>query len=168
MRNLIISIFLSLWCTLVSFAQTDALENRLEAENPNVHFLAYSDTTNVELGNLLKKKTESIIGRIGCGGEDAAYLIIPSIEVDSEERSSGMIRNVSLIKGTLTLKAVSRENQDIIWHSTTVPLEAVVTGTTTEAAMVLANQIKVTDAVYVRFVRVATRKINEASTYNSK
>ncbi len=124
-------------------------------------FSAYVDTSDETLADILMEKTKEIIGRIGCGHKDADYLLIPSIHVDETERSSGMIRNVTLIKGSLSLMAVSRKNPATILHSTNIPLEAIVTGNPSDPAIELAKQIKVNDAVYVRFVRVARRKISE-------
>lgn len=167
MRNIILTIVVCLFGTLTSFAQMDTSEKNLNINKKNVYFIAHADTTDIDLGELLKKKTESIIGRTGCGGEDSEYLIVPSIEVGTLEKSSGMIRNVTIVKGTLTLKAVSKKNQDIIWHSATIPLEATITGESADPAIALANQIKVTDAVYVRFVRVASRKISESLSKNT-
>ncbi len=109
---------------------------------------------------ILLAKTRAIIGRIGCGAEDAEYMIVPELDVEEVKSTSGMVRDVTLAKGTLTLHAVSADNPDMVWHSVTVPLETTVTGAhDDEVAPALARQIKVNDSVYVRFIRVARKKI---------
>ncbi|MDE6547926.1 MAG: hypothetical protein K2L22_02915 [Muribaculaceae bacterium] len=115
------------------------------------------------LEGLLSEKVSRIIGRIGCGAENARFMIVPSLDVNRVSTSSGLVRNVILAEGELTLKAVSIDDPDMIWHSVSIPLEAVLTGSNADPATELAKQINVSDAVYVRFVRVARKKIAEAS-----
>lgn len=112
---------------------------------------------------LLREKVSRIIGRIGCGSENARFMIVPSLDVNSVATSSGLVRNVILAEGDLTLKAVSIDDPDMVWHSVSIPLEAVLTGGEADPAMELAKRINVSDAVYVRFVRIARKKIAEAS-----
>lgn len=112
---------------------------------------------------LLREKVSRIIGRIGCGAENARFMIVPSLDVNRVSTSSGLVRNVKLAEGELTLKAVSVDDPDMVWHSVSIPLEAVLTGGNEDPAIELAKRINVSDAVYVRFVRVARKKIAEAS-----
>ncbi len=111
------------------------------------------------LAELLREKVKRIIGRIGCGSEDAQYMIVPSLDVDRVVNSSGLVRNVTLVEGELTLKAVSICDPDVVWHSISIPLEAVLTGSNEDPAEALAKQIQVSDSRFVRFVRVARKKI---------
>lgn len=115
------------------------------------------------LAELLREKVSRIIGRIGCGADNARFMIVPSLDVNRVTTSSGLVRNVVLAEGELTLKAVSIDNPDIVWHSVSVPLEAVLTSSDADTAMELARKINVSDAVYVRFVRIARKKIADAS-----
>lgn len=115
------------------------------------------------LEELLKEKVGRIIGRIGCGAENARFMIVPSLDVNRVATSSGLVRNVILAEGELTLKAVSIDDPDMVWHSVSIPLEATLTGGNANPAMELARRINVSDAVYVRFVRIARKKIAEAS-----
>lgn len=156
---------LILACDIVSLSAPNMPDiNEKTATEAEACFCAYVDSSDETLADILIKKTKGIIGRIGCGHNDAEYLLVPSIQVDETECSSGMIRNVTLIKGSLSLMAVSRKNPDIIFHSANIPLEATVSGNPSDPAIELAKQIKVNDAVYVRFIRVARQKISEASS----
>lgn len=114
------------------------------------------------VAEVLRQKMRSVIGRIGCGCENAEYLIVPSLEVNDVRRTSGMVRNTTVAKGILTLEAVSAKNKEIIWHSATIPLKAIVDDGG-DPAESLAKQIKPTDSAYVRFVRLARQKIAESS-----
>lgn len=111
----------------------------------------------------LRQKTRSIIGRIGCGAEGASYMIVPSLDVDELKSTSGTLRKFTVAKGTLTLEAVSVDNPDMVWHSVTIPLKASITGPDADPAEALAKQIQVSDSRFVRFVRVARKKIAEVA-----
>ena len=164
MRNLI-TIILIVASNILPLSATNLHEtDQKTTDEAEACFIAYVDMTDETLADILIEKTKGIIGRIGCGHQDAEYLLVPSIHVDETERSSGMIRNITLIKGSLSLMAVSRKNPDIILHSANIPLKATVTDNSSDPAIELAKQINVNDAVYVRLIRVARKKISEASS----
>lgn len=169
MRDLIVFlIFMFLTASMESLSARNTPLGTDQTGLPgNPRFEASVDNADKALAGILNAKIKGIIGRTGCGGDDAEYLIVPSIEVDGTERSSGLVRNVTLVKGALTLMAVSRDNTEAIWHSARIPLEATTTGESQPPAILLAERINVNDAVYVRFVRVARRKISEAKTGNT-
>lgn len=146
-----------------SIYASDPVDSEGSASQPEACFNVGEPKGNAGLAEILSQKTRSIIGRIGCGSEDAEYLIIPSIEVDDVRTTSGTLRKMSVAKGSLTLEAVSADNPEMIWHSVTIPLKATVTGSESEAAEALAKQIQVSDSRFVRFVRVARKKIAEAT-----
>lgn len=166
MRHLITVILILAYGISTPYAQNLPDINKKQSPEPEIFFSAYVNNEDEVLADILMEKVKGIIGRTGCGKENAEYMIVPSIQVDETERSSGMIRNVTLIKGSLSLMAVSRANKDAVWHSVTIPLEATVTGDVSDPALKLAHQIKINDAVYVRFVRVARRKISEFLSNN--
>lgn len=166
MRHLIIIILMLAYGMSMTYAQSIPGINKKPPSETEIFFNAYVSNEDEVLADILMEKAKGIIGRTGCGKENAEYMIVPSIQVDETERSSGMIRNVTLIKGSLSLMAVSRANKDAVWHSVTIPLEATVTGEVSDPALKLAHQIKINDAVYVRFVRVARRKISEFFSNN--
>lgn len=110
------------------------------------------------VAEVLSRKLRSVIGRIGCGCENADYLILPALEVSDVRHTSGMVRNASVAKGSLTLEAVNTHNKERIWHSATIPLKAMVDEGETPAEA-LAKKINTSDAAFVRFVRLAKQKI---------
>lgn len=114
------------------------------------------------VAEVLRQKMLSVIGRIGCGCENADYLILPTLEVGDVRHTSGMVRNTTVAKGILTLEVVSADNKEIMWHSATIPLKAIVDDGVNPAES-LAKQIKPTDSAYVRFVRLARQKIAESN-----
>lgn len=115
------------------------------------------------VAEILRQKTRSIIGRIGCGADGAEYVIVPSLDIDESKSTAGTLRKITVVKGTLTLEAVSAENLDMVWHSVTIPLKASVADPDADPSEALAKQIQVSDSRFVRFVRVARKKISEAS-----
>lgn len=153
-----------LFTILPAIASEERSDTLAAAPQPEACFNAGTPRGDKSVAEILLNKTRGIIGRIGCGADDAAYLIVPSLVVEEVNRTSGMVRNVTLAKGTLTLEAVSAKNPDMVWHSITIPLTATMTGKNENAAEALAKQIKISDSAYVRFVRVARKKIAEANT----
>ncbi len=157
-----ISIFVCIICALTLRAVEPTKSADIAAQTEAV-FRVGVPKGDASVEEILRQKTRSIIGRIGCGGETAIYEIVPTIEVDETKSTSGTIRKVTVVKGTLTLEAVSAGNPDMVWHSASIPLKATVTGSDANPAEALANQIQVSDSRFVRFVRVARKKIAEAS-----
>ncbi len=156
-------------CFLFAFmlkaaASADSLSS---IANPEASFSVGEPKGCAAVAETLRQKTRSIIGRIGCGAEDAAYVIVPSLVVDETKSTVGTLRNVTVAKGTLTLEAVSAGNPDMVWHSITIPLKASITGPDANPEEALAKQIQVSDSRFVRFVRVARKKIAEASVLSN-
>lgn len=147
--------------SMYAYAPVDSVVTSPQTE---AYFRAGVPKGNKDLAEILSQKARSIIGRIGCGSEDAEYLIVPSIEVDDVRTTSGTLRKMSVVTGSLTLEAVSADNPELIWHSVTIPLKATVSGSESEAAEALAKQIQVSDSRFVRFIRVARKKIAEVPT----
>lgn len=160
-----LKILFFLVCFIFSFNiyASDPVDSVASSPQIESYFNAGVPKGNTDLAEILSEKTRSIIGRIGCGAENAAYLIIPSLEVDDIKTTSGTLRKVSVAKGSLTLEAVSADNPEMVWHSITIPLKATITGSESEPAEALAKQIQVSDSRFVRFIRVARKKIAEAA-----
>lgn len=113
------------------------------------------------VSDILLQKTRGIIGRTGCGAEDASYLIVPSLVVEDVRHTSGTTRNMSVAKGKLILEAVSADNPEVVWHSASVTLKVVLSGNDTNPEEALAKKINIEDKAFTRFVRIAREKISE-------
>lgn len=137
--------------------RNDSIEKK-RCEATFAPLVSYDDPAVAEI---LLEKVRNIIGRVGCGAPDAQYRIVPVLVIEEVNTTSGLVKNVTVAKGSLTLQAVSADNPDMVWHSAVIPLEATITGDGKSPGEALARQIKVSDAAYVRFIRVARKRISE-------
>ncbi len=112
--------------------------------------------------DILENKVTQILGRCGAGaaGSRDVFVVEPVVNLTDEKTSEGLVRNVSSISGELSLTARHRYS-DATFYNTTVPLNAVAKGSGQDTMNLLAKSIKPSDAVYVRFVRNARKKVFE-------
>ena len=153
--------FLALVLTCLFVLDIDASmmpDNQAEAPETEICFSAKEAEGTETVAKVLNQKIHTIIGRIGCGCEDAQYLIVPVLEVTDVKHTSGTLRSVTSARGELILEAVSASDPEMVWHSVTIPLKCIVERGE-DPAEALAKQIKVTDSAFVRFIRIAKQKI---------
>lgn len=113
-----------------------------------------------EVMEILENKTTQILGRCGAGasGKQDPFVVEPVLSMNDAKSSEGLVRNVTSISGELSLSARHRYT-DAVFYTTTVPLTAVAKGNNTDQMQLLAKSIKPSDAVFVRFVRNARKKV---------
>lgn len=112
---------------------------------------------------LLTSKVSQILNRnsAAAGGDYGIFVVTPTLEVGEINSTSGMVRNVVTIEGTLVLTAKNAyDNAE--YYSVSIPLKAVSKGSTDNPALLLAQSIKITDPAYVRFIRKARENISRA------
>ncbi len=156
---------LTFWCTLGMAGEVgETTDPKTDAD---ICFqVALADPDAPEAGVLIQKM-RSVLGRVGCGCEDARYLIVPILEVKEVRKTSGMTRNVAAARGTLALEMVSAGNPEQIWHTMTISLKGLVKENLSPSES-LANEINVSDSSFVRFIRVGKKKIAEATEKENK
>jgi hypothetical protein len=108
---------------------------------------------------LLAKKTEQIITRNSAGAASVhnVFVIQPSIQIIDEQSSAGIVRNVKMVKGELTLTAKNKVDGSL-YHTIIVSLTATVPENE-DVYRKMISSIKPTDPVYTRFIRIARQKI---------
>lgn len=118
------------------------------------------DPSSDAIKGVLENKLTQLLGRCGAGaaGNRDPFVVEPVVSLTEEKTSEGLVRNVSSISGELSLTARHRYS-DAAFYNTTVPLNAVAKGSGQDALGLLAKSIKPSDAVYVRFVRNARKKV---------
>lgn len=162
-------IFISLAALLLhaagAAAQTDSIATaELPQSADDVMFGAVVTDSRLSADNaaLLQSKMEQILGRCNAGasGSDGFFVVVPTINQGETGRTEGLVKNVATLSGELVLTAKNRYDGSV-YYSATVPLKAVAKGDATDGDNMLIRSIKVTNPVYVRFVRNA-----RANAYN--
>lgn len=112
------------------------------------------------VANLLESKLSQILNRCSAatGGDFGVFVVEPTLALNSEESTSGLVQNVTVIAGELTLTA-KNDFDNASYYSVTVPLKVTAKSSGEDPLLQLAKSIKVTEPVYVRFVRTARANI---------
>lgn len=88
------------------------------------------------------------------------FAIRQEIALTDAAESEGMMREVARVAAELTISAVNTID-GTVYHSATIALKGSATGGKQAAMKAMANSMKATDPVYVRFVRVARSRISD-------
>lgn len=84
----------------------------------------------------------------------------PAITVNDAVETEGLVEEVSRVSAELTLVAVNRVDGSV-YHTVSIPLKASAVGGKDAALRAMANSLKATDPVFVRFVRTARQRIDD-------
>ncbi len=96
---------------------------------------------------------------------DGVFAIRPTLTIGEAKSTEGMVQEVNMMRAELLLQALNVLDGNV-FYSVTVPLSVAATGSKETAMRKMASSIKVTDPVYVRFVRTARKKIDAYYTEN--
>lgn len=132
----------------------------------DIHFIA---GTPVQQGlsrknaEALKSKVERILARNNAGttSDSNVYVIQPELILGETKRTEGLVRNVTLVTGELSLTARNRQDGSI-YATVTMEVQGDTNQSEEQAIADLISQIKVTDRAFVRFIRTARKRIAEA------
>jgi hypothetical protein len=110
----------------------------------------------------LKQKVEQIIGRNNAGATSVynAFIIQPELDVQETKSTEGLVRNVTLVTGELTLTAKNLYDESV-YGTLVVNLEGDATGDREAALKALLKNIKITNPAFTRFIRTTREKITE-------
>lgn len=139
---------------LFSFTTKAQTEANFVAESPTGKNISEAAS------ELLKSKVQQILDRnsAGMAGIGGVFAVVPELNVVESKSTEGLVQNVSVIKGELVLDARNRHDGSS-YYSVTVPLQTTVKQAGGDQVLQLAKSIKVTDPVYVRFIRTARKNI---------
>ena len=112
--------------------------------------------------NALDLKLKQIMNRNSAAAADAynVYAIDPSIELTDIVSTEGMVQNVSVAKGNLTLIAKNKID-GAMYYTMTIPVKGDAFGDKEKALLKMISNIKVTDPAFTRFIRLSRQKIEE-------
>ena len=112
--------------------------------------------------NALDLKLKQIMNRNSAAAADAynVFAIDPSIELTDIISTEGMVQNVSVAKGNLTLIAKNRID-GAMYYTMTIPVKGDAFGDKEKALLKMISNIKVTDPAFTRFIRLSRQKIEE-------
>ncbi|MCD8236440.1 MAG: hypothetical protein LUD00_07255 [Prevotellaceae bacterium] len=135
------------------------------AQESAVNFMAgmpKSEKLTAEQKEALKQKVEKIIARNNAGAVTLtdAFVIEPELRLGQTKKTDGLLRDVSLVSGEFSL-VVHNKYDGSVYNSVTVDVKASAVGSESEAINSIIKSIKVTDPVYVRFIRNARKRIAE-------
>ncbi len=88
------------------------------------------------------------------------FTVEPIFDFSGEYTTEGLVENVSVVKGELTLMAKNLVDETL-YYSVVIPVSGSVVGDRNKAVKTLIGNLKVTDPVFTRFIRVARKKIND-------
>lgn len=110
----------------------------------------------------LSRKLATALDRSQASTEDAynVFAVRPAITLTDAAETEGMIREVARVAADMTISAFNTVD-GTVYHSVTIPLKGTATGGKDAAMKAMANSMKPTDPVYVRFVRTARTRIND-------
>lgn len=113
-----------------------------------------------DAAELLSSKVSQILGRCNAGasGDNGPFIIEPTLTVGDKRQSEGMVQNVTVLSGELTLAAKQRYSGQQ-FHSATFPISTTLKGDIPDEEKTLAKAIKTSDAAFVRFIRNARKNI---------
>ena len=112
--------------------------------------------------NALDLKLKQIMNRNSAAAADAynVFAIDPSIELTDIISTEGMVQNVSVAKGNLTLIAKNKID-GAMYYTMTIPVKGDAFGNDEKALLKMISNIKVTDPAFTRFIRISRQKIEE-------
>ncbi len=150
--------------TIVAFLMA-AVSFETAAQESAVNFMAgtpKSERLTDEQKEAVKQKVEKIIARNNAGAVTLtdAFVIEPELSLGQAKKTDGLLRDVSLVTGEFSL-VVHNKYDGSVYNSVTVDVKASAVGSESEAINSLIKSIKVTDPVYVRFIRNARKRIAE-------
>lgn len=150
--------------TIVAFLMA-AVSFEAAAQESAVNFMAgmpKSEKLTADQKEALKQKVEKIIARNNAGAVTLtdAFVIEPELRLGQTKKTDGLLRDVSLVSGEFSL-VVHNKYDGSVYNSVTVDVKASAVGSESEAINSIIKSIKVTDPVYVRFIRNARKRIAE-------
>ena len=149
-------IFLSMMLGLLSL--TGSAQGNLQF---NINRSAQKDISE-KVVNALDLKLKQIMNRNSAAAADAynVFAIDPSIELTDIISTEGMVQNVSVAKGNLTLIAKNKID-GAMYYTMTIPVKGDAFGDKEKALLKMISNIKVTDPAFTRFIRISRQKIEE-------
>lgn len=149
-------IFLSMMLGLLSL--TGSAQGNLQF---NINRSAQKDISE-KVVNALDLKLKQIMNRNSAAAADAynVFAIDPSIELTDIVSTEGMVQNVSVAKGNLTL-IVKNKIDGAMYYTMTIPVKGDAFGDKEKALLKMISNIKVTDPAFTRFIRLSRQKIEE-------
>lgn len=155
LKHTLLTVCLSMLCALHLAAQQQI---QFQAVDP-----AHNPDMPAEAAQLLTQKVSQILNRTsaGAGGDLGLFVVQPALTLTGESSTSGLVNNIGVISGELTLTAKNAyDNAE--FYSVTVKLKATAKNRATNPYVALAKAIKITEPIYVRFVRIARQNIRKA------
>jgi len=155
MKRLLSSLLLTALCaTLRLAAQENAIKfNVLPLEGDGLP----AATTSA-----IGRKLSAALDRSQASTENSGnvFAVRPEITIVQAAETEGLIREVARVAADITLSAVNTVD-GTVYHSVTIPLKGSAPGGKDAAMKAMANSLKSTDPVYVRFVRTARTRIQD-------
>ena len=152
MKKLVLSMMLGL------MSMTGSAQGKLQF---NINRSAQKDISE-NVVNALDLKLKQIMNRNSAAAADAynVFAIDPSIELTDIVSTEGMVQNVSVAKGNLTLIAKNKID-GAMYYTMTIPVKGDAFGDKEKALLKMISNIKVTDPAFTRFIRISRQKIEE-------
>lgn len=147
-------LLVSIWTGAGAWAQENAIKFTVKPiESEGVPEATISQM-NRKLLTALDRSQASSVSRYN------VFAVFPKLVITDAAETEGMIQEVGRVSAELTLTAMNIID-GTIYHSVVIPLKGSATGGKEAAIKAMANAMKPTEPVYVRFVRTARTRIND-------
>lgn len=152
MKRLLILMLLcasSLW----SFAQGDIQFTLLKAPQENLP-LNVRDALDLKLKQVLTRNSAAAANQYN------VFAVEPTIELTDVLTSEGLVQNVSVAVGELTLMAKNLVD-GTVYYSMTIPVKGDAVGDNEKGMKTMIANLKSTDTAFTRFIRTTRQKIQD-------
>lgn len=113
-----------------------------------------------ETRELLRSKVAQILNRnaAAAAGDYGLFTVVPELTVQDTKATEGLVRDITVLTGELVLTARNAAD-GTEFYAVTVPLKATSKEAVKDPQLLLVKSIKITEPVFVRFVRNARQNI---------
>ncbi|MEG1660757.1 MAG: hypothetical protein RR304_09375 [Bacteroides sp.] len=148
-------LILMLLCTssIWSFAQGDIQFTLLKAPQENLP-LSVKNALDLKLKQVLTRNSAAAANQYN------VFAVEPTIELTDVLTSEGLVQNISVAVGELTLMAKNLVD-GTVYYSMTIPVKGDAVGDNEKAMKTMIAKLKSTDTAFTRFIRTTRQKIQD-------
>lgn len=152
MKKLLLAIGLCMH-SVMAFAQGEIQFTLLKSEQTDIP---------PKVAEALDLKLKQVFNRNSAAAADGynVFAIEPSLELTDVMQTEGMVQDVTVAKGELTLIAKNKVD-GTMYYSMTIPTKGSIVGNHEKALLAMIAGIKITDTAFTRFIRLSRQKIQD-------
>lgn len=152
MKRLLLAIGMCLY-GMMTFAQGEIQFTLMKSEQTDI---------SSEVKEALNLKLKQVFNRNSAAAANSynVFVIEPTLELTDIMQTEGMVQEVSVAKGELTLIAKNKID-GTMYYSMTIPVKGSKVGNREKALLAMITNIKTTNTAFTRFIRLSRQKIQD-------